>query len=225
MANTKTKEEVPTKENTALTTAEETAVAVPSNDLQIDAEDIDIQRLNVVQKTSNMDFEHGSLVLDKTHELLPRETKGKCIVLGAIKKWKEDIDFDSDEMPQIVGTKAEAEALNASSEYDILEFAEIILMFPQPEGNEDDEAFPFPIGDENYAMGKIYVQKDAYRKTYKSLMTFAAFNRGLPLNSRYWNFESQIISKGKYSWYVPTLAVTKEHVPAAVSDFANSFAL
>jgi len=200
-----------------------TAVAAVGQPLTIDAEDIDIPRLNVVQKMSTGDFEHGSLILDKTHEILPRETKGHCIILGAIKKWKEDIDFDSDEMPIIVETKEKMEILKRESDYDILEFAEIILMFAQPEGNEDDDAFPFPIGDTNYCMGKIYVQKDAYRKTYKALMTFAAFNQGLPLNSRLWNFESQIMSKGKYSWYVPTLSVTKEHVPEAVADFANAF--
>ena len=200
-----------------------TAVSAVGHPLKIDAEDIDIPRLNVVQKMSTGDFEHGSLILDKAHEILPRETKGQCIILGAIKKWKEDIDFDSDEMPRIVGTKQEMEELKRDSDYDILEFAEIILMFAQPEGNEDDDAFPFPIGDTNYCMGKIYVQKDAYRKTYKALMTFAAFNQGLPLNSRLWNFESQIMSKGKYSWYVPTLSVTKEHVPEAVADFANAF--
>ena len=200
-----------------------TAVSAVGHPLKIDAEDIDIPRLNVVQKMSTGDFEHGSLILDKAHEILPRETKGQCIILGAIKKWKEDIDFDSDEMPIIVETKEKMEILKRESDYDILEFAEIILMFAQPEGNEDDDAFPFPIGDTNYCMGKIYVQKDAYRKTYKALMTFAAFNQGLPLNSRLWNFESQIMSKGKYSWYVPTLSVTKEHVPEAVADFANSF--
>jgi len=200
-----------------------TAVSAVGHPLKIDAEDIDIPRLNVVQKMSTGDFEHGSLILDKAHEILPRETKGQCIILGAIKKWKEDIDFDSDEMPIIVETKEKMEILKRESDYDILEFAEIILMFAQPEGNEDDDAFPFPIGDTNYCMGKIYVQKDAYRKTYKALMTFAAFNQGLPLNSRLWNFESQIMSKGKYSWYVPTLSVTKEHVPEAVADFANAF--
>ena len=216
MANTKTeKEEIEAATTTAVTTV--------GQELTIDADDIDIPRLNVVQKMSTGDFDHGSLILDKTHEILPRETKGHCIILGAIKKWKEDIDFDSDEMPRIVGTKQEMEQLKIDSEYQILEFAELILMFAQPEGNTDDDAFPFPIGDNNYCIGKIYVQKDAYRKTYKSLMTFAAFNRGLPLNSRLWNFESQIMSKGKYSWYVPTLSVTKEHVPEAVADFANSF--
>ena len=220
MAKTKNNEE------TEIAVADTTALANPSsNDFVIDAEDIDIPRLSVIQKMSTSDFDHGSLVIDKAHEIITRETKIGCIILGATKKWKEDIDFDSDEMPQIVGTKEEADVLKRESEYNILEFAELFLMFAQPEGSDDDEAFPYPIGDNNYCIGKLYVQKDAYRKTYKSLMTFAAFNRGMSLGSRLWNFESQIMSKGKYSWYVPTLTVTKDLVPEAVSDFAQTFSI
>jgi len=220
MAKTKNNEE------TEIAVADTTALANPSsNEFVIDAEDIDIPRLSVIQKMSTSDFDHGSLVIDKANEIITRETKISCIVLGAVKKWKEDIDFDSDEMPQIVSTKEALDDLKRTSEYNILEFAELYLMFAQPEGNEDDEAFPYPIGDNNYCIGKLYVQKDAYRKTYKSLMTFAAFNRGMSLGSRLWNFESQIMSKGKYSWYVPTLAVTKETVPEAAAQFAETFSI
>lgn len=211
------------KEETSIEPAVTTALAEPAVDIVIDAEDVDIPRLNVVQKMSTSDFDHGSLVLDKSHEIVPAQTKTPCIVVGAIKKWKEDVPFDSDEMPQIVDTKAQMLELKKQSEYDILEFAEIILLFPQPEDNEDDEAFPFPIGDTNYALGKIYVQKDAYRKTYKSLITFAMFNRNMALGSRYWNFESQVMTKGKYSWFVPTLTVTPNEVPEEVLEFVNNF--
>lgn len=214
------------KDKTEIVAADNTALANPSsNEFVIDTEDINIPRLSVIQKMSTSDFDHGSLVIDKAHEIISRETKISCVILGATKKWKEDIDFDSDEMPIIVGTKGEADVLKRESDYPILEFAELYLMFAQPEGNDDDDAFPYPIGDNNYCIGKLYVQKDAYRKTYKSLMTFAAFNRGMALGSRLWNFESQIMSKGKYSWYVPSLTVTKEQVPEAVAAFSESFSI
>lgn len=218
----KVKEE---QEETNIEPAENTALAAPAGEIVIDAEDIDIPRLNVVQKMSSSDFDHGSLVLDKSHEIISAETKTPCVILGAIKKWKEDVPFDSEEMPEIVSTKDAMMDLKSRSEYDILEFAEIILMFPQPEGNEDDEAFPFEIDGDNYTIGRIYVQKDAYRKTYKSLMTFAAFNRGMSVGSRFWNFESQVMSKGKYSWFVPTLTVTSEEVPEGVTEFVNNFSM
>ena len=211
--------------NTNIKEVDSAALAVASHEAAIDAEDIDIPRLNVIQKMSSSEFDHGSLVLDKHHEIVQAETKIPCIVLGAIKKWKEDIPFDTDEMPIIVDTKEAMLELKNNSEYDILEFAEIIMMFPQPEDNEDSEAFPYPIGDTNYCIGKIYVQKDAYRKTYKSLMTFAAFNRSLSVSSRYWTFEAQVFSKGKYSWFVPTLSVTKDEVPLEIAEFVNNFSL
>ena len=211
-----------TKEKEEIVQAENTAIASVNEGFTIDAEDIDIPRLNVVQKTSDMDFDVGSLVLDKQHELLPHDTKGDCIVLGATKMWREDIPFDNDEMPRLAYSRAGMESLKIESSYPVIEFAEITLLFPAPKGNTSD-AYPFPIGDTNYAMGKLNVQKDAYRKTYKSLATFATFNRGLPLSSRLWHFESQLISRGKYSWYVPTLSVGAEAAPEAVVAFAKTF--
>lgn len=218
----KVKEE---QEETNIEPAENTALAAPAGEIVIDVEDIDIPRLSVVQKMSSSEFDHGSLVLDKSHEIIPAQTKTPCIILGAVKKWKEDIPFESEEMPTIAETKAEAKILEENSDYPILEYAELMLMFPQPEGNEDDEAFPFPIGDTNYCVGKLYAQKDAYRKTYKALMTFAAFNRTATLGSRLWTFESQVMSKGKYSWFVPTLAPTTVEVSEEVNEFVSSFSM
>lgn len=219
MSNT-TKDKPVETETTEATTA---ITTVEAGGMMIDAEDIDIPRLNIVQKTSDIDFEVGSLVLDKTHEIFPRETKGNCIILNATKMWREDIPFDVDEMPRLAYTKDQMTQLKDDSEYDIIEFAEITMLFPEPEGNEDDEAYPMPIGDSKYAIGRINVQKDAYRKTYKALATFATFNRTTPMNSLIWHFESQLISRGKYSWYVPTLSVTSEKVPQSVADFVASF--
>jgi len=199
------------------------ALSTDIQEFQIEAEDIDIPRLNVVQKTSQMDYGVGSLVLDKSHEILPADTQGECIVLRAQKMWREDIPFDEKEMPQIATDRAGMEDIKSESDWPIIEFAEIALLFPQPADSEDTDAYPYPIGDTNYALGKLNVAKDAYRKTYKALATFAAFNRGLPLHSRIWHFESQVMSRGKYSWYIPTLSVTKEPTPEPVVEFANMF--
>tara|TARA_R110000772_G_scaffold50668_1_gene116464 strand:+ start:8961 stop:9629 length:669 start_codon:yes stop_codon:yes gene_type:complete len=212
--------------------AESTELATPNETIAgIDANDIDIPRINIVQKTSDIDFDTGSVVLDKTHEILTIDTKGPCIVLAAIKKWREDVPFDDDVMPKIANTREEADVmstLNSSPDgngYDIIEWADITLLFPQPEGVDDPDTFPFPIGDNNYAIGRINVAKDAYRKTFKALATFATFNKTVSLNSRLWTFESQLMSRGKYSWCVPTLTVSQEKTPQEVLDFAQSFGL
>jgi hypothetical protein len=115
----------------------------------IDASDIDIPRINVVQKTSDItcrDGEpapYGSLVLDKSVVLAQPETPIKVIPLIATKQWREDIPYDSDDVPRIAGSEAEKNQLALDSEYNLIEFAEITFLF---EGNDDVEVFPLPLG-------------------------------------------------------------------------------
>jgi hypothetical protein len=182
------------------------------------SEDIEIPRLNVIQKMSTIEGPIGSVTIDKEAVLLQAEQKVPVIVVGAVKRWKEDIPYDDDKIPKFANTKEEAERLAAESDYEIVEFAELVILIPQIEG-VDEELFPYPIGDTNYQLGRFTVQKDAYRLTYKRLFTFQTFNPNLPVASRQWLFGTELMSKGKYTWYVPTLSITKQEAPAEVLAF------
>jgi hypothetical protein len=196
-----------------------TAVAArPSGNMAFVSEDIEIPRLNVIQKMSTIEGPTGAVTIDKEAVLLGAEQKVPVIVVGAVKRWKEDIPYDEDKIPKYANTKDEADLLAAESDYEITEFAELVLLIPQIEG-ADEELFPYPIGDTNYQLGRLTVQKDAYRMTYKRLFTFQTFNPSLPVASRQWTFGTELMSKGKYSWYVPTLSVTKQETPADVLAF------
>jgi hypothetical protein len=200
-----------------------TAIITNESGLMMDSSDIDIPRINLVQKTSDINAPVGSVVVDKKHVLLKPDEPAEVVVLAAIKGWREDIPYDDDGIPRIAYTPEDMQAIAAQSDYDMLEFAEITLMFKQPEGSEDEEAYPFPIGDHQYAIGKINVAKDAYRQTYKRLATFAAFNKSVPLQNKLWNFESSLMTKGKYSWYAPSLSTTQKQPDAAVLEFTANF--
>lgn len=182
------------------------------------SQDIDIPRLNVIQKMSEIEGPIGSVVLDKESVLLEAEQKTPVIIIGATKRWKEDVPFGEDYIPKIVADEESARTLANESDYEIVEFAEIILLIPQV--GDDDSLFPYPIGDKNYQIGRITVQKDAYRLTFKRLFTFQTFNPTVPVASRLWNFGTELLSKGKYSWYVPTLAITREDTPEDAIAFA-----
>jgi len=196
---------------TALSTQNASGIAAFS-------QDIEIPKLNIIQKMSQIDGDVGSVVLDKEVQILDAEQKTPVIVIGAIKRWKEDIPYDSDVVPKIVDTEAEARALAEESSYEVTEFADIVLLIPQI--GDDDTHFPYPIGDTNYQLGRITVQKDAYRMTFKRLVTFATFNPDVPVSSRYWKFGTEMLTKGKYSWYVPVLTITKDEAPEEVATFA-----
>lgn len=203
------------------TAPQTTAIATPAARGSLTAfvsEDIEIPRLNVLQKMSTIEGPTGSVTIDKEAVLLQAEQKVPVIVVGASKRWKEDIPYDDDKIPRFANTKEEADRIAAESQYEIVEFAELVVLIPQVEG-VDEELFPYPIGDTNYQLGRFTVQKDAYRLTYKRLFTFQTFNPNLPVASRMWLFGTELMSKGKYTWYVPTLSVTKQETPAEVLAF------
>lgn len=211
-------------ENTELAAGQNTALANPSPISGFSASDIDIPRINIVQKMSDLDAPNGAIVLDKEFVLAEVETPLHAYVLFAEKLWKEDSPFDSDYIPRIVSTEAEAKELSADSEFGVLEFANISLLIKQPDGG-DEEVFTLPIGDDLYAIGKLTVQKDAYRRTYKSIATHATFHPKADLASVVWTFQSEPITKGKYSWWVPTLRATNVAGDPAVVQFRKNLGL
>lgn len=204
-------------------TQPETQLAKPCNstlagDLSI--KDVEFPRLNIAQKMSEFEAKLGSVVIDKEDELCEAEEKLDCVVLSATKLFKQDIPFDEEEVPKIVGTEAEARKLEEEGDWPVIEFAELFLAFIQPKGAPDD-LYPYPLGGVNVAIGKLTVQKDAYRRTFKVLARFKALNPDADPGTRIWQFSSQHFQKGKYSWYVPTLKTTTQEAPASVIEFAN----
>ena len=207
----------------------------PKNDLaptpvnssfEIDPEDIDIPRINVTQKMSQSDSPVGSVVYDKTYAIAEPETPLDVIPVAAQKGWREDIPFDDDDVPRIAWNKEQADTIRNDSEYEMTEFAEITLLVKQPADCDEEaaEAFQIPLGDSNYALGKINVAKNAYRSTFKRLATFAALNSGVPLSAKVWAFSSESITRGKYTWFTPNLVVTKNVPDAAAAEFVTKFA-
>lgn len=188
----------------------------------IDPEDIDIPKVNLVQKMSQIDGPLGSIMLDQKHCIAEADVPVGVSIVSARKGWREDIPFDEDEMPRIAWNHDDRDALEAESGYKILEFADIRILFHGGE-DADQTVYNVPIGDEQYALGRINVQKDAYRNTYKRLATFAAVNNGADLSSKVWNMKSILLTKGKYSWYCPSLENSPEVASEGVIQFLKMF--
>jgi len=197
------------------------AVAKPAAgpQLTITPADIEIPRLNVVQKMSQIEGPVGGVVIDRKSTLLEKDENCSALVVNATKGWRENIPFGSDEMPRIAATESQKESIEGDSTWgEMLPFADITLLFPQPKDG-DEELYPYPVGNANYALGKVNVAKDGYRCTYKRLCTFQMFNFDLPLCAKVWTFGAELITKGSHSWFIPTLTVTKEDAPAEAREF------
>ena len=213
MANTKT-EIAETEANTGLSTN--------VTGIELDIEDIEIPRINICQKMSESEAPVGSILFDKTYELAPQNQSLKVIPVVAQKGWRENIPFDEEDIPRIAWSKEQANAIGEESDWEMTEFAELTLLIQQPEESSDVDAYQLPIGDHTYALGKINVGKNAYRSTYKRLATNAALT-GQAIHNKIWNFTSEELTKGKYTWFNPTLTATVETVDDSVASFVNNF--
>lgn len=209
----------PETENTALTTHADPAPAFA-------ASDIEIPRISVVQKMSELDIDApvGSFVTNKETVLYRSGVKVPAAILFAQKYWKEDIPYDSDEMPRFAHTQEEANALaeeNGKEGYPIITSANVALLIAKTDDAEEgsDDCFPFELDGKQYAIGKMTVQKKSYDTMFKSIASFQLFNPKTDPASIVWNLTSYVVTKGKYSWYVPSLSPTREPIGPEVADF------
>jgi hypothetical protein len=213
MANTKV---VATKK-------EELAAPVAAPRLAISAEDIEIPRLNVIQGSSEIDGDEGALVINRTHTIMPTAGTLSVIPITAMKGWAENVPFGSNDIARIAYSLEEKTAIDSDSEFGTIEFADITLLIPEPKdiGEDASDAFPFPIGETSYAMGKIHVRKAAYRNTYKRLGLFQAMNPESPLCAKHWKFQADQATANRVSWYIPQMTVTKEDTDEQVVEFVS----
>lgn len=213
------------KTKTKVVEAKKQELAVPSMPprLVISAEDIEIPRLNVIQGSSEIDGDEGALVINRTQTIMQTGGFLSVIPLTAQKGWAEDVPFGSNEIARIAHSAEEKAAIAEDSQYGTVEFADITVLIPEPEGIGEDavDAFPFPIGETSYAMGKLHVRKAAYRNTYKRLGLFQAMNPDAPLCKNHWKFCANQVTANRNSWYIPQMTVTKVETDQDVIDFVS----
>lgn len=202
---------------------EELAAPVAAPRLAISAEDIEIPRLNVIQGSSEIDGDEGALVINRTHTIMPTGGSLSVIPITAVKGWAENVPFGSNEVARVAYTADEKQAIAEDSDYGTIEFADVTLLIPEPEdiGEDAADAFPFPIGETSYAMGKIHVRKAAYRNTFKRLGLFQAMNPDSPLCAKHWKFQADQATANRVSWYIPQMTVTKVDTDPQVVDFVS----
>ena len=200
---------------------------VPNNSggFEITAEDIDIPRLNVVQAVSQIDAPHGSIVIDKRHVLAELETPITTIPMVWTKGYREDKPFGMEPPSRSVYNKEDLDALKKDTEFPVIEFANITLMFPEPEDAKGAGAYPFPISGKNYAIGTLNVAKMAYSQTFKRLATYESLRSADdPAYNVFWNLEA-ITVEGRVTYFAPSLRVkaTDDTPDKEVIAFINKF--
>ena len=211
-----------------------TSGALTNPDSGLDPEDLNIDYLQVLGKSSQFEPDSGAIgdiIFNKTTPLSSLGEPLNAVVVGLTKFWKEDVPFGDDTRPRFAYTPEEAAAITASTEYKgVVPVSEITLLIERPASFEDDEAasgiFVYTFGGKEYALVKYTVQKaQAVRENYGTVQTSTrALATQDKVASDYY-FELRTKEKGsgtKYSWYQFVLNGTSTKAPEDAVAFAKS---
>jgi hypothetical protein len=208
--------DAPTPPETALALVDkpdmQVAPANPVQSAQLDGEftprDVAVPRLKLGQKTGAATDENpdliGKWIFDGAVNLGPQVN---VIVTRISKYYMEDIEYGSEQKPQIFKKHADAVAAGVL----VKDVADIDLLIQVP----DDADLPSAVllGDKEYAAARYTVQSSAYGRTVGILLRdLAGWLKGDFASGAY-TMDTVKKTDGKNSWFTPSLK-TAGPVPA-----------
>jgi len=218
MSKTKTKE------------ATHEVVEVVKNELaeqsqfMVDSSDIQVPRYSLRQNSSKYKAgETGDLIQDQEYVVIPKEKETDIVFVEVRKKWREQTPFGSQIRGRVAYTEEEKAEIEADTEFDVKPAADLIFLAPEQEGS-DEEAFTYPLGDINYALG-IYDtgSKGAYTGTFKQIATFLATNPNASPANVMWTWRVVDREWNGNEWVEPMLKISREKVSKDVLEFATNY--
>jgi len=190
----------------------------------VDSSDIQVPRYSLRQNSSKYKAgETGDLIQDQEYVVIPKEKETDIVFVEVRKKWREQTPFGSQIRGRVAYTEEEKAEIEADTEFDVKPAADLIFLAPEQEGS-DEEAFTYPLGDINYALG-IYDtgSKGAYTGTFKQIATFLATNPNASPANVMWTWRVVDREWNGNEWVEPMLKISREKVSKDVLEFATNY--
>jgi len=205
-----------TPETLVPVTETSTAVALPPSardDVsgEITARDVNLPRINVVQKMSELSdkFAVGSVLFHKEFVLAAPEIPVNGTVLRIKKQYQLNVQYGGEDESEIVDTMAEVRERGGSLGYALGDWSElahlqVVVEMPvvddAPDGYED--MFPFSHNGKNYAVGVVTVARSGYTALAKPIFTWSVGTLQNGLHNGKFSFVTEKKTGPKGSWYV-----------------------
>lgn len=212
---------------------EETQLATPmdGDDIQgdIDATDLNLPKINVVQKVgeiSDLGFDFGALIYNREVLLSNGEEPVPMIVFDLKVDLVQDLPFNSEETPAIYDTKKEVLDAGGSFEYGSdFYFRErgtmtVLTGTTGDTPEEMKETLPFEHKGVNYALAKFTVGKSSYKSMCNPLLVQRRVGllRTKGLAAGLWNVTT-VTKKWQGNTYVNPVAKFKGLLPDDMVGF------
>tara|TARA_B100000212_G_scaffold295224_1_gene238206 strand:+ start:2965 stop:3636 length:672 start_codon:yes stop_codon:yes gene_type:complete len=190
----------------------------------VDSSDIQLPRYSLRQASSKFKAgETGDLVKDQEYVVIPASSETDIVFVDVRKKWREQAPFGSQIRGRVAYTEQEKEEIESDTEFEVKPAADLIFLIPEGKGTDED-AFNYPLGDTNYALG-IYDtgSKGAYRGTFMQIATFLATNPAASPANVMWTWRVVDREWMGNEWVEPMLKISRNKVDQDVLEFATNY--
>lgn len=173
---------------TALARPTQSSASVEGLEGELDASDIRLPRLNIVNGNSKLhtedDYPIGAFVVEKELQIAGKDEELTLVVLNIAKSFQQKIEWGGDEMPLRFRTKEEVEANGGTTKWskeavDAGEYyqprADMVLAILAPEGLDESELHRFPeeLGDSKWGRFIFTVAGGGYQSMAVPVITAA----------------------------------------------------
>lgn len=207
----------------------------------IDASDLRLPRVNIVNPLSKLHTEDGhdigAIIGNKQFVLAAKGEKILGVVLYGRKRYQQKLPYNSDETPLILDSQTEVKANGGTIEYSKEAIAELrffepvahfVLAVQAPDElpEEYSDLFPYEAEDEDgvsrWGRFAFTVAGGSYKSFAKNIITSAASTLRDGLWHGVWAFGTEKKVNDKGTWYIPTSAFKgKLKDPEQIAFFAD----
>lgn len=249
---------VVTEEDDSLDTETTTAVArqqdappgLGGGTGDVDSIALGLPKIQIVQGTGDLatEFAPGSIVFDKEQLLcLPNEKPSlwsdgvEYTVLRYRLQFKENLDYDSDDVPEMVDSVDEVHARGGWLDWrkdangnrtppSWIPMLTCLLLVRAPEGSPAEDVFAIEDPDGRKCdLAQIYLQKSSFTRAGKSILSLGKWRyknkttQEPELHRALLRMSTRRDKLGQYSVWVPKVTVVKDHTPEYLA-FLNELA-
>ncbi len=181
---------------------------------EVSQRDIQLPRLNLLQKTSELvdaGFSPNSFALNKE---IPLGKSIEAVVVKLSKKYQQDTVYGSEVQAHVCDTLAEVREAGGSTEWGAenhySEMANIELLVKAPADISEDhlDAFPYEVDGGHWAPCMLTVAKTAYKASAKPIITAAFSTLRAGLHQGLWTVNAEMKSAPMGTWSVPQFKLT-----------------
>jgi hypothetical protein len=201
----------PLKEELAEITSAKSVAGIEG---EVNNKDIQLPRLNLLQKTSELvdvGFTPNTFVLNKE---IPLGKTLIAVVVRLKKQFQQDLPFGTGVQPHVCDTLAKVREAGGSTEWGAdnhySEMAHLQLLVKAPDEVPEDrlDAFPYEVDGGHWAPCMLTVAKTSYKAAAKPVIS-AAFSTLRPgLHHGLWTVNAEMKPGPSGSWAVPQFKLT-----------------